>query len=257
MTDQTIMDRLHIMRLTKMAEKYMLQEGDPHSRELSFDERFRLLVDAEYRSRVNNRRSRYRKMAQLEQPNARVEEINYETGRTLNRRRIEQLATCAYIDQAINVFITGKTGGGKTYLACALGNCAIDLDIKTLFVRIPDFLIEMEEARRTGTYSKALKKYLKPQLLILDEWLLERPTESECHDIADLIHKRRRKSSTIFCSQYPSEEWYDQLGGANNPLGEAILDRIIHDAYQIHIEAVNPDKDISMREFYRAKLENV
>ena len=123
-------------------------------------------------------------------------------------------------------------------VACALGNCAIDLDIKTLFVRIPDFLIEMEEARQAGTYSKALKKYLKPKLLILDEWLLEHPTENECHDIADLIHKRRRQSSTIFCSQYPSEGWYDQLGGANNPLAEAVLDRIIHDAYELRIEAI-------------------
>lgn len=165
------------------------------------------------------------------------------------------MATCAYIDQAINVFITGKTGEGKTYLACALGNCAIDLDIKTLFVRIPDFLIEMEEARQAGTYSKALKKYLKPKLLILDEWLLEHPTENECHDIADLIHKRRRQSSTIFCSQYPSEEWYDQLGGANNPLAEAVLDRIIHDAYELRIEAIDPNKDISMREVYRVKLD--
>ena len=256
MTDQSTMDRLHVMKLTKMAENYLLQEQDPRIKEMSFDERFALMVDAEYRSRVNNRRARYRKAAQLEQPNARIEEINYDAGRTLNRRRIEQLATCAYIDQAINVFITGKTGEGKTYLACALGNCAIDLDIKTLFVRISDFLIEMEEAKQTGTYSKALKKYLKPKLLILDEWLLERPNENECHDIADLIHKRRRQSSTIFCSQYPSEEWYDQLGGANNPLAEAVLDRIIHDAYELRIEATNPNKDISMREVYRVKLDD-
>lgn len=256
MIDQSTIDRLHAMRLTKMAENYMLQDQDPRIKNLSFEDRLALMVDAEYRSRINNRRNRYRKLAQLEQPDARIEDINYEAGRTLNRRRIEQLATCTYIDQALNVFITGKTGEGKTYLACALGNCAIDLDIKTLFVRIPDFLIEMEEAKRSGTYSKALKKYLKPKLLILDEWLLERPTETECHDIADLIHKRRRHSSTIFCSQYPSEEWYDQLGGANNPLAEAILDRIIHDAYDIRIEAINPDNDISMREVYSVKLDD-
>ena len=114
----------------------------------------------------------------------------------------------------------------------------------------------MEEAKQAGTYSKALKEYLKPQLLILDEWLLERPTENECHDIADLIHKRRRQSSRIFCSQYPSEEWYDQLGGANNPLAEAVLDRIINDAYELRIEAIDLNKDISMREVYRVKLDD-
>ena len=92
MTDQSTMDRLHVMKLTKMAENYLLQEQDPRIKEMSFDERFALMVDAEYRSRVNNRRARYRKAAQLEQPNARIEEINYDAGRTLNRRRIEQLA---------------------------------------------------------------------------------------------------------------------------------------------------------------------
>lgn len=89
----------------------------------------------------------------------------------------------------------------------------------------------------------------------MDEWLLERPNENECHDIADLIHKRRQQSSTIFCSQYPSGEWYNQLGEANNPLAEAVLERIIHDAYELRIEATNPNQDISMRVVYSIKLD--
>jgi DNA replication protein DnaC len=253
MTDQSTLDRLHEMKLTKMAENYILQDKDPHLKDASFDDRFAILVDIEYRSRVTNRRKRYRKLAQLEQPEARIEEINYESGRKLNRKRIEKLVTCEYIDRALNIFITGETGEGKTYMACALGNAAIDRDIKTLFVRIPDFITEMERARQEGTYVKTLKKYLTPKLLILDEWLLIKPNEIECRDIADLIHKRRRHSSTIFCSQYDSSEWFEQLGGENNPLAESILDRIVHDAYQLCIEAVNPDQDISMREVYGLK----
>ena len=253
MIRQCTYDHLIEMRLTKMAEQYVLLDKDSNLKDAPFEERLAILVDAEYQSRINNRRHRYRKQAELEQPGARIEEINYEAGRTLDRELIERLASCDYISRACNVFIIGKTGSGKTYLANALGNAAIDRDIKTRFMRMPDFLIDMEMARRNGTYDKAMKTYTKPSLLIIDEWLLEKPNESECHDIQTLIHRRRRQSSTIFCSQYGTEEWFDQLGGENNPLAESILDRIVHDAYELRIGAIDPEHDISMREVYGLK----
>lgn len=253
MIRQCTYDHLIEMRLTKMAEQYALLDKDSNHKDTSFEERLAILVDAEYHSRINNRRHRYRKQAELEQPGARIEEINYEAGRTLDRELIERLASCDYISRACNIFIIGKTGCGKTYLANALGNAAIDRNIKTRFMRMPDFLIDMEMARRNGTYDKTMKTYTKPSLLIIDEWLLEKPNESECHDIQTLIHRRRRQSSTIFCSQYGTEEWFDQLGGENNPLAESILDRIVHDAYEIRIGAVDPEHDISMREVYGLK----
>ncbi len=95
-----------------------------------------------------------------------------------------------------------------------------------------------------------MAKYANPVLLILDEWLLMKPTEAERKDIFELLHRRRRRSSTIFCSQYRKEEWYEQLGGNATPLADAILDRIVHDGYVINIEAIDPSKDISMREIY-------
>ena len=115
---------------------------------------------------------------------------------------------------------------------------------------MPDFLTDMELARRNGDLKRTLKKYTNPRLLVLDEWLLVPPNEQEVRDIAELIQKRRRHASTIFCSQYDDSEWIEQLGNAEGPLAEAILDRIIHDAYRIKIEAIDPDKDISMREVY-------
>ncbi|MDF2871299.1 MAG: replication protein [Anaerocolumna sp.] len=106
---------------------------------------------------------------------------------------------------------------------------------KTRYVRLPDLLLELEMSRNDGTYKKIQARYANLVLLIIDEWLLLKPTESEQHDILELLHRRRRKSSTIFCSQYEQSGWFDQLGGEESPLAEAILDRIKHDAYKINI----------------------
>ena len=118
------------------------------------------------------------------------------------------------------------------------------------YIRLPDFLLEMENGRSEGKALKVLEKYATPVLLIIDEWLLLKLTESECRDIFELVHRRRKKSSTIFCSQFLSDGWYERLGGGETPLTDAILDRIIHDAYKINIVSVDPSKDVSMRELY-------
>ena len=121
---------------------------------------------------------------------------------------------------------------------------------KTKYVRLPDLLLDLEMARNEGTYRKVLSKYSNPVLLVIDEWLLLKPTENERKDIFELLSKRRKKSSTIFCAQYKPEGWYEQLGGSDEPLADAILDRIVHDSYVINIEPIDPSKDISMREVY-------
>ncbi len=121
---------------------------------------------------------------------------------------------------------------------------------KTMYIRLPDLLLDLDVARSDGSYKKTMAKYTNPVLLILDEWLLLKPSEAEQHDILELLHRRRRRSSTIFCSQYDSDGWYEQLGGSNSPLAEAILDRIKHDAYKINIVPIDPTNNRSMREVY-------
>jgi len=107
-----------------------------------------------------------------------------------------------------------------------------------------------ESARADGNYKKVMAKYANPVVLILDEWLLLKPTNSEQRDIFELLHRRRKKSSTIFCSQYAFEEWYEQLGGGDSPLADAIIDRIAHDSYRINITSIDTEHDRSMREVY-------
>ena len=168
----------------------------------------------------------------------------------MNRTLIERLATCEYIAKHRNIFITGATGSGKTYMACAMGMKASKQHFKTRYIRLPDLFLDLEMARTANNYRKVLMKYANPRLLILDEWLLLKPTETEQHDILELLHARRKKSSTIFCSQYHDNGWYDQLGGDASPLAEAILDRIKHDAYKIRIVPTDPTNYRSMREVY-------
>lgn len=250
MTNQSTMDKLIEMRLTAMSDAFHNQMNDPHMKEASFEDRFGMIVDIEYSRRKNNRRKRLIKNAELDQPGASIMDINYESGRKLNRSMILRLASCDYITDHKNLFITGATGSGKTYMASAFGMEACKQYYKTQYIRLPDFLIEMEHARSEGYYHKALKKYTNPVLLIIDEWLLLKPTQSECKDIFELLHGRRKRSSTIFCSQYRQEEWYIQLGGQDSPLSDAILDRIVYDAYKINIESIDPSRDKSMREVY-------
>ena len=238
------------MRMTAMANALIIQDEDHKTKEMTFSERLGMLVDIEYSSRKSNRLKRLIKAAEFDQPEACVMDINYRSGRKLNKDLILRLATCEYITEYHNVFITGATGSGKSYLACALGMEACKQFYKTKYVRMPDLLLDLKMAREDNTYKKVMGKYANPTLLILDEWLLLTPTEDEKIDIMELLHRRRKKSSTIFCSQYRSEGWYEQLGGAASPLADAIIDRIIHDGYIINIESIDPKKDISMREVY-------
>lgn len=250
MTNQCTIDKLIEMRLTALADAFRNQLSDPRMKEVPFEDRIGMLVDIEYTSRKNNRLRRLIRQADFDLPDASIMDINYTSGRKLNKSLLQRLATCEYITEYRNIFITGASGGGKTYLACAFGMEACKQYYSVKYVRLPDLLLDLELARTEGSYKKVMDRYTKPTLLILDEWLLLKLSESESKDIFELLHKRRKKSSTIFCSQIRQEGWYDQLGGDNSTIADAILDRIVHDAYKINIESIDPSKDISMREVY-------
>lgn len=250
MINNSTIDKLIEMRLTAMSDAFRQQMSDPRMKEISFEERFGMMVDIEYSKRKNNRLNRLIRNADFDQPDASIMDINYTSGRRLNKDLIRRLSSCDYISENRNIFITGATGSGKTYMACAFGMEACKHHYKTQYIRLPDLLLDLEYSRREGNYKKVMTKYANPILLIIDEWLLLKPTSTEQKDIFELLHRRRKKSSTILCSQYRPEGWYEQLGGGDSPLSDAILDRIVHDSYKINIESIDPSKDFSMREVY-------
>lgn len=250
MTNQSTMDKLIEMHMTPMADTFRIQMKDPSMKEVPFEDRFGMIVDAEYTARKNNRLKRLIRNADFEQPEASVAAIDYGHNRKINRTLVERLASCEYITEYRNIFITDATGCGKTYLACAFGMEACKRYYTVRYVRVPDLLLDLQAARTGGRFREALKKYINPTLLILDEWLLMKVTEQDSQSLLELIHKRRKHASTIFCSQYRESEWYAKLGGKDNPLTDAIMDRISFDSYKIPIESLDPDKDLSMREVY-------
>lgn len=250
MTNQSTIDKLIEMHMTPMADAFRIQNNDPSMKEIPFEDRFGMLVDAEYVARKNNRLKRLIRNAEFDQPDASVAAIDYGHNRKLNRNLIERLATCEYITEYRNIFITGATGSGKTYLACAFGMEACKHYYSVKYIRMPDLLIDLQASRKEGNFAEVLKKYTSPTLLILDEWLLLKLSEEDGPNLLELIHKRRKHTSTIFCSQFREEGWYMKLGGKDSPLSDAIMDRISYDSYKIPIESVDPGKDISMREVF-------
>lgn len=250
MTNESTINKLIEMHMTPMADAFRNQLEDPSMKEVSFEDRFGMMVDIEYTTRKNNRLTRLIRGAGLEQPDACIASIDYRSGRKLNKELITRLASGEYISECRNIFITGATGSGKTYMACAFGMEACKQFYSVKYIRLPDLLLELQAARENGIFQNTLKKYTKPILLILDEWLLLKLTESEARDLFELIHKRRRKSSTIFCSQYEEKDWYSQICNGESTLADAIMDRISYDSYKINIEYVDKTKDRSMREVY-------
>lgn len=201
LTENTV-TKLQEMHLSAMAKVFKDQLTDPNMVDISFEERFGLIVDHEWTTRKNNHLNRLIKGAGFAEPNACVEDIEYHADRNLDKTQIARLANCGYIIDHHNVMLLGATGSGKTYLACALGMAAVRKFLTVKYVRLPEFLTELTIARSNGTYRKVVQQYKKPSLLILDEWLLYLLKETEAWDLLEIAEARYRKASTIFCSQF-------------------------------------------------------
>lgn len=241
MINENTITKLNEMKLTSMADSYREQLKDNSYQDLSFEERFGLVVDLEWSRRKNNKLSRLIKKAEFRFTQACVEDIEYHTDRKLDKAQITRLSTCNYVQEKHNIIIMGASGNGKSYIGCALGISACRNFYTVKYVRLPDLLDDLVVARGEGIFKKVIKQYKSVSLLILDEWLLVPLKGSEARDLLEIVEARHQNGSTIFCSQFAPGGWHEKIG--ENTLADAILDRIVHDSYTVFI-----DGKISMRE---------
>jgi len=228
-----IFDKLQTLRFFGMLSALEDQMKMPDIEKLSFDERFGLLIDREMIDRQNRRfKTRLRK-AKLRQ-NACLEDTDFRHPRGLDKSVIMQLASGQWIKEANNLIIVGPTGVGKTYLACALAHKACQLDYSALYFRLPRLLQQLDIAKGDGRYEKLLKSFAKTNLLIIDDWGLKKLIKEQSHDLLEIFEDRHRLRSTLITSQLPVDHWHEIIG--NPTLADAILDRLVHNAYRINLK---------------------
>ena len=252
MITQSTIGSLRAMKLTAMAAEleHQLEDSSTYGT-LGFEERLGLLVDAEWNRRQSNKLARYIKASHFSAPNATIEGIEYYEDRKLDKAVILRFATCKYIEDGHHIILKGASGNGKTYLACALGHAACRKFKSVRYIRMPELLDELSVAKGCGTLKKTIKSYQKVDLLILDEWLIRTLTPQESYDLLEIAESRCEKGSMIFCTQYDPDEWYERITpdpNVDSPISEAIMDRIIHNSYDVLIQG-----KISMRERHGLK----
>lgn len=227
------LDRLHALQLHGMARAFEEQLALPEMAELGFAERLGLLVDREATYREDRRLAGRLKQARLRQEAA-VEDVDFRTPRGLDKRLFLALASCQWIGQHLNVLITGPTGVGKSWVACALAHQACRQGHRVLYQRVPRLFQDLALGKADGRYGKLMLQLARCDLLVLDDWGLATLTQEQRHDVLEILEDRHGVRSTIVTSQVPVEQWHELIGEPT--LADAILDRLVHTAYRITLK---------------------
>jgi DNA replication protein DnaC len=226
-------DTLTQLRLYGMAKALAEQARLPDITSLTFEERLGLLVDRERTERQNRQTVSRLRQARLKQA-AVAEDINYQHPRGLDKAVFRRLLTGAWIEGHQNVLITGLTGVGKSYLACALANAACRQGRTALYQRLPRLFEELTIARGDGRYPKVMASLAKVDVLVLDDWGLAMMDDERRRDLLELMDERYQTRSTVITSQLEVKDWHDSLGDPT--LADAILDRLVHHAHQLNLD---------------------
>jgi DNA replication protein DnaC len=225
--------KLNAMRLDGMAEAYMSQRKNTDVLSLDFEERFGMLVESQWLYQENRALERRLKTAKLK-INASIEDINWRKPRNLDREMINRLASSEWIRYSQNCIITGPTGVGKSFIACALGQKACRDGHKVLYLYAPKLFRELLSARATGMLDKLIRKLSRMDLLVIDDWGLESAKQIQYRDFLEVLDERYGNGAVVISSQYPLNDWHELI--EDKTVADAILDRIAHNSYNIEMK---------------------
>jgi DNA replication protein DnaC len=227
------LDKLAALKFTGMATALHEQMALSDIDELSFDERFGLLVDREVTEREDRRLKSRLRQAKLKQQ-ACMEDIDYRHPRVLDKSLLLALQDCQWVKKSLNILLTGPTGVGKTWIACALAHKACQSGYTVLYYRLSRLLESLPLAKGDGSYAKVMTKLAKAQVLVLDDWGLTTLVGEQRRDLLEILEDRHGSRATVVTSQLPVDKWYDIIGDPT--LADAILDRLVHNAYKINLK---------------------
>jgi len=233
MLNEPTLSKLYALKLNGMAEAFEEQRGQPRMAELSFEERFALLVERQWLWKENRALAARLTYAQFKAP-ACVEDLDCRDGRGLKRSVIESLANCDWVTYHQNVLITGPTGTGKTFLACALAHTACRAGHRAVYGYGPKLFRELALAHADGSLAKLLKKLAKAAVLVLDDWGLAKLDAQGYRDFLEILDDRQGRGATILTSQFPVATWHEAI--TDPTVADAILDRLIHNAHRIELK---------------------
>lgn len=229
---QQTFEKLQALKLTGMAKALRDQMTLPELGGLSFEDRLGLLVDREMTERDNRKMTALLRVARLGQQAA-LEDLDLKAPRNLSASAVAQLASCQWVDSGLNVLITGPTGVGKSYLACALAHKACREGHSTLYLRAPRLFRELHQAKLDGSFSRRFLQLSRARLIVLDDFGLAPLDDEQRRDLLELLEERQSRRSTVVTSQLPVASWHEAIGQAT--LADAILDRLVHNAYRIEL----------------------
>lgn len=230
---QAIHNQLTQLKLSGIKSALEHQHEIPSTyQEMSFEERLSLLLDEELTQRENKRIARLLKQARF-RLHAELEELDYRPGRGLEKSVIRNLASGQWLSRKQNILLTGATGCGKTYLACALGRHICRQGHSVYYFRLKNLLEECYQSHADGSYPKLLGKLAKSTLLIIDDWGLEPLAADQRSDLLEIIDQHYQKGSILLISQLPIEEWHRMIGDATH--ADAILDRLVHGSIKVNL----------------------
>ena len=241
MLTEPTLEKLKALRLDAVAVAWVAQQQDAAMSGLSFDERLGLLVEAEWLARENKRLANALREAKLRLGQACVEDIDYPPRRELDKAVIRQLATCRWIDEHQQVLVTGATGTGKSFIACALAHQACRRGYRAYYRRASRLFDDLRLARADGTYGRLLGKLARMDVLLLEDWGLAPPQDQERRDLLEILEDRYGSRSTIVTSQLPPTQWHDHIGEPT--LADAICDRLLHNAHRIVLKGPSRRKE--------------